>query len=166
MKYAVNRTCQMAGCASRGLLLDVPILRETLRKIRPAAHGVSHKTWANIRSLFGRVLELAGVIDRMRMGLALRHPMWGPLMKAVAHDKRLILTPADGKLEIELRGDLAGILAMSEAKQAHTFSPKKKALQIKMVAGTRNRLDSQLRLLTTVAIAYSQRAPNNVHLKG
>lgn len=96
MKYAVNRTCQMAGCASRGLLLDVPILRETLRKIRPAAHGVSHKTWANIRSLFGRVLELAGVIDRMRMGLALRHPMWGPLMKAVANDKRLILTPADG----------------------------------------------------------------------
>jgi site-specific DNA recombinase len=47
----------------------------------------------------------------------------------------IILTPADGKLEIELRGDLAGILAMSEAKQAHTFSPKEKALQIKMVAG-------------------------------
>jgi hypothetical protein len=47
------------------------------------------KTWANIRSSFGRVLELAGVIDRMGMGIALRHSMWGPLMKAVAHDKRL-----------------------------------------------------------------------------
>jgi integrase len=89
MKSAVNRTCEMAGCAPRGLLLHVPILRETLRKIRPAAHGVSCKTWANIRSLFGRVLEVAGVIDRMGMGIALRHPMWGPLMKAVAHDKRL-----------------------------------------------------------------------------
>jgi len=89
MKSAVNRTCQMAGCAPRGLLLDVPILREALRKILPAAHGVSCKTWANIRSLFGRILELAGVIDRMGMGIALRHPMWGPLMKAVAHDKRM-----------------------------------------------------------------------------
>ena len=42
------------------------------------------------------------------------------------------------KLEIELRGDLAGILAISEAGKASTFSPKEKALQIKMVAGTRN----------------------------
>jgi len=47
----------------------------------------------------------------------------------------VILTPADGKLEIELRGDLAGIMAMSEAGKAGAFSPKKKALQIKMVAG-------------------------------
>jgi site-specific DNA recombinase len=47
----------------------------------------------------------------------------------------IILTPADGKLNIELRGDLAGILAMSEAAKAEAFSPKEKALQIKMVAG-------------------------------
>jgi len=50
----------------------------------------------------------------------------------------IILTPVDGELEIELRGDLAGILAMSEAGSAGAFSPKEKALQIKMVAGACN----------------------------
>ncbi|MGC1180082.1 MAG: recombinase family protein [Methyloceanibacter sp.] len=50
----------------------------------------------------------------------------------------IILTPVDGKLEIELHGDLAGILAISEAGKASTFYPKEKALQIKMVAGARN----------------------------
>src|SRR5262245_47764800 len=47
----------------------------------------------------------------------------------------ITLTPVDGKLNIELRGDLAGILAMSKAGKAGAFSPKEKALQIKMVAG-------------------------------
>ena len=37
--------------------------------------------------------------------------------------------------KLELRGDLAGILAISEAGKAGAFSPKEKALQIKMVAG-------------------------------
>ena len=53
----------------------------------------------------------------------------------------VILTPAAGKLNIELRGDLAGILDMSEAGKAGGFSPNDKALQIKMVAGTRNHRD-------------------------
>jgi len=48
----------------------------------------------------------------------------------------VMLRPVDGKLEIELRGDLAGILALSEAAKASVFSPKEQALQIKMVAGT------------------------------
>jgi integrase len=89
MKSAVNRICEMVGCAPRSLRLEVPILRETLRKIRPAAHGVGWKTWANIRSLFRRALELAGVIERMGSGVALRHPLWGPLMRSIAHDKGL-----------------------------------------------------------------------------
>jgi integrase len=88
-KSAVKRTCEMAGCAARSLRLEVPILRETLRNIRPAAHGVSWKTWSNIRSSFAKALELAGVIDRMDRGVALRHPLWGPLMRSIAHDKRL-----------------------------------------------------------------------------
>jgi DNA invertase Pin-like site-specific DNA recombinase len=50
----------------------------------------------------------------------------------------VILTPVDRKLEIELRGDLAGILALSEAGKSSAFSPNEKALQIKMVAGARN----------------------------
>jgi hypothetical protein len=47
----------------------------------------------------------------------------------------IVLTPVDGKLQIELRGDLAMILAMSEAKQPSAFSPKEKAVQIAVVAG-------------------------------
>ncbi len=47
----------------------------------------------------------------------------------------VMLTPIDGRLEIELRGDLAGILAVSEAGTESAFSPQEKALQIKMVAG-------------------------------
>jgi len=52
----------------------------------------------------------------------------------------VILAPVDGKLEIELRGDLAGILALSGAGKQNAFSPKGKALQIKMVAGARSHL--------------------------
>jgi hypothetical protein len=33
----------------------------------------------------------------------------------------VVLTPADGKLEIELRGDLAGILALSEVGKGKDF---------------------------------------------
>jgi len=50
----------------------------------------------------------------------------------------VILTPVDGRLEIELHGDLAGILALSEAGKQSASSPTEKALQIKMVAGARN----------------------------
>ena len=60
----------------------------------------------------------------------------------------VILTPIDGKLEIELRGDLAGILAMSEAGNASAPSPKEKALQIKMVAGTCNHRELTLPPIT------------------
>ena len=88
-KSSICRICEMAGFAPQSLCLDVHILRKTLRKIRPAAHGVGWKTWANIRSSFRRALELAGVIDKMAAGLALRHVTWGPLMEGVAADKRL-----------------------------------------------------------------------------
>jgi hypothetical protein len=40
----------------------------------------------------------------------------------------LFLSIINGKLSIELRGDLAGILAMSEAGKAGAFSPEEKAL--------------------------------------
>jgi DNA invertase Pin-like site-specific DNA recombinase len=50
----------------------------------------------------------------------------------------ITLTPVDGTLKIELRGELAGMLAISEAGRNGTFSAKEKALQIKMVAGACN----------------------------
>ena len=89
LKSAVNRFCDMAGCSPRSLRLEVPSLREKSRKIRPAAHGVDGKTWSNIKSLLVAVLELASVADRMPRGVALRHVAWGPLMRAIADDKRL-----------------------------------------------------------------------------
>jgi hypothetical protein len=46
--------------------------------------------------------------------------------------------PGTGELEIELRGDLASILALSKTGENKAFSTKEKALQIKMVAGARN----------------------------
>src|SRR5262249_31167374 len=89
MKWAVKRFCDMARCLPCSLRLEVPSLREKLRKIRPAAHGVDWKTWANIRSLFGAALELAGIAERMPRGVASEHPTWGPLMRAIAGDMRL-----------------------------------------------------------------------------
>ena len=59
------------------------------------------------------------------------------------------LMPVAGELEIELRGDLAAILALSEPARGSRYSPEKKALQTKLVAGARNHLDLQLDHLTT-----------------
>lgn len=89
MKSAILRTCEMVGCTPQSLRLNPPIIREMLRKIFPALHGVSSKTWANMRSLFAAALEMAGVIDRLGRGVALRHPVWAPLMRAIASDQRL-----------------------------------------------------------------------------
>jgi hypothetical protein len=88
-KSALKGTCAMAGLMPGSLRLEVPIIREMLGKILPALHGVSAKTWANMRSLFGAALELAGVIDRLGRGVALRDVVWGPLMRAIASDQRL-----------------------------------------------------------------------------
>jgi hypothetical protein len=55
------------------------------------------------------------------------------------------LVPLGGKLTIELAGDLAGILALSEAGKSGSRVAGSRALQIKMVAGaciTRYRIDS------------------------
>ena len=52
------------------------------------------------------------------------------------------LVPESGALKIELRGELAGILALaSESTKARGLSTSGLAEQIKMVAGTRNCLD-------------------------
>ena len=79
----------MAGLMPGSLRLEIPIIREVFRKILPALHGVSSKTWANMRSLLGAGLGCPGVIDRLGRGVALRHPVWGPLMGAIASDQRL-----------------------------------------------------------------------------
>jgi hypothetical protein len=89
MVSAVNRICEMAGTTPANIYAEPPRLREMLSRIRPAAHGVSAKSYSNLRSLLGAALQLADVIDSMCRGSAKKHPDWGPLLETIADDQRL-----------------------------------------------------------------------------
>lgn len=89
MVSAVKRICEMAGATPAGVPLEAPLLRGLLSKIRPAAHGISAKSYSNLRSLLTAALELAGAFDRLGRGEARRQPAWGPLLQAMGDDKRL-----------------------------------------------------------------------------
>jgi hypothetical protein len=89
MVSAINRVCEMAGMALANVPAEPPLLREMLSRIRPAAHGVSAKSYSNQRSLLAAALQLAGIIDPLCRGGARRHPGWGPLLEAVTNDQRL-----------------------------------------------------------------------------
>jgi hypothetical protein len=86
---AVNRICEMAGVAPAAVPAEAPAIRAMVAKIRPAAHGVSSKTWANLRSRLRAVLRLADILDPIVQGSAMQSPAWAPLMQAIAEDKRL-----------------------------------------------------------------------------
>lgn len=90
MVSAIKRICEMAGCSPALLSADVAELRMMLSKILPAKHEVTKKTFANLKSLFGSALEIAGVIEPRARGIAKSDPAWGPLLNAIAHDKRLL----------------------------------------------------------------------------
>ena len=60
-----------------------------LANIRPAAHGMTPKTWANLLSRLRRELRLTDVINSGYQGYAARHPAWAPLVQALTGDKRL-----------------------------------------------------------------------------
>jgi integrase len=60
-----------------------------LSGIRPAAHGISAKSYSNLRSLLGAALQLANVTDPLGRGGAKRDPGWAALLRSVADDKRL-----------------------------------------------------------------------------
>ena len=89
MVSAVKRVCAMAGTMPAAVAAEPRLLRGMLSRIRPAAHGISAKSYSNLRSLLAAALQLAGVIDPLGRGGARRHPAWGPLLQAVANDKRL-----------------------------------------------------------------------------
>jgi hypothetical protein len=59
------------------------------------------------------------------------------VVRGLVEEVRII--PAEGEITIELRGELAGILAVAETAKKGFRSHQDKALQIKMVAGARNR---------------------------
>jgi hypothetical protein len=89
MVSAVKRICAIAGTTPATVPAELPVLREMLARIRPAAHGISAKSYSNLTSLFAAALQLAGIIDPLPRGGARRHPVWGPLLEAIADDKRL-----------------------------------------------------------------------------
>jgi len=89
LKSAIKRICEMAHVVPTTLPADPMALRPILRKIRPAAHGVSPKTWSNLKSLLGSALQLAGVADPMGAGLALQSPDWKHLLVPIRENKRL-----------------------------------------------------------------------------
>jgi integrase len=89
MVSAVNRLGEMAGTTPANVRAEPSVLQDMLCRIRPAAHGVSAKSYSNLKSLLGAALQLAGVIDPSGRGSAKRHPEWGPLLEAIADDQRL-----------------------------------------------------------------------------
>ena len=89
MVSAVKRMCAMAGTTPVAVPTEPPFLREMLSRIHPAAHGISAKSYSNLRSLLAAALGLAGVVDPLGRGDARRHPVWSPLLEAIADDKRL-----------------------------------------------------------------------------
>jgi integrase len=89
MKSAIKRVTAMVGMMATKVEANPPALRAMLSGVRPAAHGITEKTWATLRSQFGAALRLAGVTDQRGDGLALKDPAWAPLLEAIAKDKRL-----------------------------------------------------------------------------
>jgi integrase len=89
MVSAVKRICEMSETMPASVPAQPLHLRELLSRIRPAAHGVTAKSYSNLRSLLAAVLQLAGAIDSLGRGSARRHPEWGPLLEAIAGDRRL-----------------------------------------------------------------------------
>ena len=89
MRAAITRIAAMAGVAPALAEATAPALRHILKRVQPAAHGVSEKTWANLVSGLRAALRLAGVIESRGEGLALKDPAWAPLVEAIAADKRL-----------------------------------------------------------------------------
>lgn len=85
---AVRRICILAGVSPISVKTEATALRRLVADIRPAAHGLTGKSWANLRSAFTASLALAGVIDALPRGTAKVDPAWAPLIEPLT-DKRL-----------------------------------------------------------------------------
>ncbi len=67
------------GVSPVAVKIDTAALRQRLADIRPAAHGLTGKSWTNLRSAFAAGLALAGVIDALPRGAARANPSWNAL---------------------------------------------------------------------------------------
>lgn len=130
MVSAIKRVCTMAGVTPTTVNAEPTALRSMVGAIRPALHGVSNKTWANLRSSLVAALELAGVIDSMGRGCAGAHPTWGPLMSSIKSDQRLFCGLAAfanwcvGRDILPGAVDDAAVAAFLARLEARTLSPK------------------------------------------
>ena len=77
MVSAVKRICEMAGTTPAGVAAEPALLRRMLSSIRPAAHGISAKSYSNLRSLLAATLQLAGVIELLGPGRRQTPPSMG-----------------------------------------------------------------------------------------
>jgi integrase len=89
MISAIKRFCEMVGTIPASVPAGPPHLRKLLSRIRPAAHGITAKSYSNLRSLLAAALHLAGVADPLGRGVASRHPKWRPLLQVIGDDQRL-----------------------------------------------------------------------------
>ncbi len=78
---AIRRICSLMGVSPVAVKIDAAALRQRLADICPAAHGLTHKSWANLRSAFTAGLALAGVIDAVPRGAARASPTWTALTR-------------------------------------------------------------------------------------
>ncbi|MEP9386160.1 site-specific integrase [Mesorhizobium sp. KR9-304] len=89
MVSAVNRVLKMGGFWGNGFVFSVDAVRSLTASIRPAAHGVSPKSLANIQSNLRAALRLVGIIDAAGGYRTKRDPHWS-LLHTVFQDKSLL----------------------------------------------------------------------------
>ena len=103
-----------------------------------SAH-VGRQVWLDLRPLLvGYRKQVASLHEAL--GDPLTRDQAFELIRSLIDEIRLV--PEHGRLGIELRGELAGILElMSESTKARGLSTLSLAEQVKMVAGARNHLN-------------------------
>lgn len=89
MISALKRICEMTASSPSRVAAEPESLRKLLASIRPAAHGISAKSFANMRSCLNSALQLACAVEPIVRGGARRDELWGPLLAKLAGNKRL-----------------------------------------------------------------------------
>ena len=87
---AVNRVLKMGGVWGSTFVFTVDSLRCLIASIKPAAHGVSAKSFANIQSNLRAALREAGIVAAAGGYRTKRDPHWSQLLQTVSEDKALL----------------------------------------------------------------------------
>lgn len=80
LRSATRRIARMTGKPLDRLPAELSLLRPVLNEIRPAAHGISPKTFANLRSDFMAAIRHAGIVEPRPQRLT---PAWQALHAAL-----------------------------------------------------------------------------------